>query len=270
MNKILRLSLVVVACLSIVMTTQSCGTKKEQAKNISESTGLANIDVDLAGTWVLKSLNGQNVNDIFKGKTPTMTLNFKENRVNGNGGCNTYGGMFSYKDGMFSTPNVAATMMACFQENKESDFFAMLAGPNSVKVINGVLTFMKDGQTAAEFVKGIDTGMLSGVWQLESIAGEDMKDLFTIEGRKATIEFDSTEGRIKGNAGCNGYGATYTINSTLIEIGAIMSTRMACPNLKGETKFTEALSGTSTISVSQDKITFSKDGKTTLTFVKEK
>jgi len=270
MNKIFKLSFIMAACLSMIMTTQSCKTTKEQTKNISGSEGLANIDVDLGGTWVLKSLNGQNVNDIFKGKTPTMTLNFKENRINGNGGCNTYGGMFSYKDNTFSAPHMAATMMACFQENKESDFFAMLAGPNSVKIINGVLTFMKDGRTVAEFVKGIDPSMLSGIWVLESIADENMKDLFTLEERKATLEFDVAEGRVKGNAGCNGYGAPYTINSTLIEIGGIMSTRMACPNLKGENKFTETLSGISTIAVSENKLTFSKEGKVTLTLVKEK
>lgn len=258
------------ACLSLIIMTQSCKTTKEKTKNISGNEALANIEVNIDGTWILKSLNGQTANDIFKGKTPTMTLNFEENRVNGNGGCNTYSGMFSFKDNIFSAPHVAATMMACPDDNRESDFFAMLAGPNAVKVINGVLTFMKDGLTVAEFVKGIDTAMLSGVWILESIAGEDMDELFTMKERQATLEFDTEAGRIKGNAGCNNYGAQYTINSTLIEVGGIMSTRMACPNLKGENRFTEALSGISTIDVNQNELTFSKDGKIILIFVREK
>lgn len=268
MKTILRLSFIMAVCLSVGMTIQSCKSTKDKAQNIAGSEGLSNIEVDLGTTWVLRTFNGQNASDLFKGKTPTMTLNFETNQMNGNGGCNTYGGMFSYKDGMLEAPNLVSTMMACFEDNRESDFYAMLAGPNSVNIVNGVLTLMKDGRTVAEFVKGIDPAMLSGEWILESIAGENMQDLFTVEGRTATLSFDAREGRVSGNAGCNGYGATYTINSTLLEVGPIMSTRMACPNLKGENKFTEALTGTSMIAVTQDKLTLSKDGKVVLTFKK--
>lgn len=270
MNSIKRLSFLLMICLSVGLAAQSCKSTKDKAQNISDLEGMGNIEIHLDGTWILKSLNGQNVSDVFKGKTPTMNLNFKESRVFGNGGCNSYTGKFSYKDGIFSAPNVAATMMACFQENKESDFFAMLGGQNTVKVINGVLTFMNGGKTVAEFVKGVDPSMLSGKWVLESIADQNLQTLFPEGGRTATLEFDAADGRVKGNAGCNGYGATYAINSTIIEVGPIMSTKMACPNLSGETKFVETLSGTSMLDATTDKLTFSKNGKVTLTFVKEK
>lgn len=266
-----RLLFVFMMCLSVGILAQSCKSSQQQkVENISDLRGMGNIEIDLGGTWILKSFDGQNVNEVFKGKTPTMTLNFEENRVNGNGGCNTYSGKFSYKDGVFSAPNVAATMMACFQQNRESDYFAMLGGQNTVKVINGVLTFMSGGKTVAEFVKGVDPAMLSGKWLLESIAGEDINALFTEGDKQATLEFNAGEGRISGNAGCNRYGAPYTLNSTIVEVGAIMSTRMACPNLTGESKFMETLSGTSLIDVTYDKLTFSKNGNVTLTFVKEK
>lgn len=269
MNSVKRLSFLFMICLSVGLVAQSCKSTKDKAQNISDLEGMGNIEVRLDGTWILKSLNGQNVSDVFKGKTPTMTLNFGDNRVFGTGGCNSYNGKFSYKDGVFSAPNVAATMMACFQENKESDFFAMLGGQNTVKVINGVLTFMNGGKTVAEFVKGVDPAMLSGKWVLESIAGKDMKELFPGENL-STLEFDAVEGRVKGNAGCNRYSGPYTINSTVIEVGSLMTTRMACPNLSGETEFVKTLSGTSILDAATDKLTFSKDGKVTLTFVKEK
>lgn len=264
-----RLSFIIMMCLSVGILAQSCKTSQQMVQNISDLEGMGNIEIDLDGTWILKSFDGQNVNEVFKGKTPTMTLNFKENRVNGNGGCNSYSGKFSYKDGVFSAPNVAATMMACFQQNRESDYFAMLGGQNTVKVINGVLTFMSGGKTVAEFVKGVDPAMLSGNWILESIAGKDIKELFP-EDRLSTLEFDAVEGRVKGNAGCNRYSGPYTINSTIIEVGSLMTTRMACPDLSGETEFVKTLSGTSILNATTDKLTFSKDGKVTLTFVKEK
>jgi heat shock protein HslJ len=47
-------------------------------------------------------------------------------------------------------------------------------------------------------------------------------------GRPATIRFDPTNGRASGFAGCNRYGAEYSIAGDSLRFGPAISTKMAC------------------------------------------
>lgn len=258
MKKLVKLSFVLVMILSLGIMAQSCKSVKNSSKNDYPGENTPNI----TGTWILKSLNGQPI----KGKTPTMNIDASEKRIFGNGGCNGYTGTYTYAKGILSAPNLASTMMMCPDENMESQFHAVLGQPNKVSLVNGVLTLKNNGKTVAEFEKGIDTSLLMGEWKLESMADGNVATLF---GDKVpTITFDLAENRLGGNAGCNRYNATYKIEGTTIAVGPVMSTRMACPNMDGEYKFTQVITGDATMEASMNKITFAKEGKVVLTFVK--
>lgn len=263
MKKLVKLSFALVMILSLGIMAQSCKSSKNSAKNDYPGENTPNI----SGTWILKSLNGQPATSLFKGKIPIMNIDVVENRIFGNGGCNGYTGMYTYSKGILSAPNLASTMMMCVEENQEHQFHTVLGQSNKVSLVNGVLTLKHEGKTVAEFEKGIDTSLLSGEWKLESIADGDVKALFT--DKEPTISFDLAESRLGGNAGCNRYNATYKIEGTTITVGPVMSTRMACPNMEGESKFTQIITGASTLEASMNKITFSKEGKAVLTFVKD-
>lgn len=273
--KMTRFTLVLGILLSFTIIATSCGGSRKTVKNDSDNASLGQMNSnrmpDISGRWVLQSLNGQKVEDVFKGKTPSMTVDFDTKRISGNGGCNRFNGSFTLESGMFSAPNLASTMMMCPFENRESEFHAALAKSSKVTILNSnKLTLENEGKVIAEFVKGIDSDMLTGTWQLVSIEGEDMKTLFPMSERQATLEFNVMEHRIGGNAGCNGYGASYTMEGNKINVGPIMATKMACGNLSGENKFTQLLSGTSEISVSQEELSVSKDGKVVLKLIKKK
>lgn len=259
MKNVIKLSVVLVIML-FLGGVQSCKTTKNESKQVNSAS--------IEGTWILKSLNGQAVGELFKGEIPTMTVDLATKRISGSGGCNTYTGPFSFENGIFTAANVAATMKMCVVENKESQFFATLAKANTVSVEDGILVLKNGGKVAAEFVKGIDQNLLSGTWTLESIEGEDMKALFTLEDKIPTIKFNEENGRISGNAGCNSYGAPYSIEGSDVTVGVLMSTRMACPNMSGESIYTKAVAGTSTLNVSANTLTFSKEGKVILRFKK--
>jgi heat shock protein HslJ len=47
-------------------------------------------------------------------------------------------------------------------------------------------------------------------------------------GRPATIQFDPTTRRAAGFAGCNRYGAGYTVSGDSLSFGPAVSTKMAC------------------------------------------
>lgn len=268
--KMIRFTLVLGTILSLGLMIQSCGSNQNRVKNNMEKLNPARMP-EITGTWVLQSLNGQKAEDLFKGKIPSMTVDYETMRIYGSGGCNRYNGSFTLENGIFSAPNLASTMMMCPFENRESEFHQALAKSSKLAVINqNKLTLENEGNIIAEFVRGIDVDMLSGTWTLQSIEGEDMKALFPMQERQPSLEFNLMENSIGGNAGCNTYGASYTLEGSEIKVGNIMSTRMACENLPGENKYTQTLTGTNTINVSQEELTFSKDGKVTLRFVKNR
>lgn len=264
MRKNLRTSTFILCAATILLGTQSCKTVKPIDK------------ASLEGSWTLKSLNGENATDVFKGAIPTLQFNFEENRIHGNGGCNTYNGGFTLTDkNEFTAPNAVSTMRACIDANKEPQYFKALSTPSMVLALNNkALTFTKGKDVVFLFEKSEATAAagedvklekIVGSWVLSSIAGGDINELFT--GNKPTMEI-TEDGKIFGHAGCNSYRTSYTLEGNTIVIKPAMGTKMACPSLKGEGLFTSHLTASLQVSANVDKISFLKDGKTVLEFVK--
>jgi heat shock protein HslJ len=79
-------------------------------------------------------------------------------------------------------------------------------------------------------------------------------------------------GNLTGNAGCNTFSSTYTVTGDAIEIGPIMSTKMACeePMASVEAAYLAALESIDKVAILDDgKLQLWDDGgKTTLAFLK--
>ncbi|MDR3058377.1 MAG: META domain-containing protein [Prevotella sp.] len=257
-----------VAVLTLTFATQSCSSVKPVEKSQLED-----------GAWVLKSLKGEDAKTAFTGKMPDLTFDFSKNMLSGNGGCNRYTGSFTLtEENIFSAPNLAATMMACLPGNKEPQFLAALSSPNLVVSLtkDGVLTFSEGKEVVLEFEKSqapvtsanadiVNAENLAGKWNLTSISGGDIATLFT--DKVPTMEI-SNDGKVFGNAGCNTYRTAYTLAENTVTFGPVMSTKMACPSLKGEGLFTSFLSTPLQAGLNGDKLTFFKEGNIVLEFTK--
>ena len=82
---------------------------------------------------------------------------------------------------------------------------------------------------------------LSGKWIISEAAGEAIPDGME---KQPFIEFDMTEKRIHGNAGCNiinGAFQTDETNPSAISFPQLISTMMACPDMAVEGRVTKAL-----------------------------
>lgn len=266
MKKMLMSVAMVATALTIVFGLQSCNSTKPIDK------------AKLEGFWSLKTLQGENAQDAFKGPNPSLQFNFGDSIVSGSGGCNTFSGAFTLSEANeFSAPNLAATMKMCFQENKESQYLAALSAPNMTIALDdkGELVF-KDGETVVlQFVKGevpvsndvtLNAESLTGKWNLTSIAGGDIATLFA--ENKPTMEFAENNG-VFGNAGCNNYRTAYELSGDTITFKPVASTMMACPSLQGETLFTGLLTTPLQAAINGDKLVFSKEGNVVLEFVKD-
>ena len=69
-------------------------------------------------------------------------------------------------------------------------------------------------------------------WMLES-HGESGALKAILAGTEVSLTFDSSQGKIRGNAGCNSYFGQYTIDDSELSIGQIAQTEMYCMEPQG-------------------------------------
>lgn len=82
----------------------------------------------LAGSWVLESING---NEIAEEKKPTLGLHLPAHRITGNAGCNHYFGQIeSLENGSISFGAIGATKMACPDMSLENEFLRFMSQDN--------------------------------------------------------------------------------------------------------------------------------------------
>ncbi|MCZ4408827.1 META domain-containing protein [Cryomorphaceae bacterium 1068] len=131
----------IVIILSLVLV--SCST----VQKASDGSSLLS---DLIGNeWILKSLNGEDVNeaDFMKG-LPTLT--FKEDgAMQGSTGCNSFSGKFSLGEVMKLDPG-AMTKMHC-PGSGETDFINALTSATSIDVVKNDLVLKKASDELLRF-----------------------------------------------------------------------------------------------------------------------
>jgi heat shock protein HslJ len=89
-------------------------------------------------------------------------------------------------------------------------------------------------------------------WQVTTFAGQT-----PLADHPITFEFD-TEGNIAGDASCNRFGGTCTIEGNTLEVGPLRSTRRACEPevMQQEHKFLALLGAITTWSLEGDDLVF--------------
>ena len=100
-------------------------------------------------------------------------------------------------------------------------------------------------------------------WVLGDLPGQVLADV------RPTISF-SGDGTVEGNAGCNTFSGSYTVDGSNLTFGPLTSTRMACEGAKGtlETAFLGAIQATTTYEITDAGELKLTSGATTLTFTK--
>ncbi|NDV68103.1 META domain-containing protein [Dysgonomonas sp. 25] len=266
MKKLFFSATILVATLTMILGMQSCTTPIDKTK--------------LEGYWVLTQLNGEDAKEAFKGPIPTLEFNFADSTIAGSGSCNRYFGKFFIDaENKLVTPPLASTMKMCIHANKEGDFLKALGDTATMSVENGVLTFTKNNKVSLQFVQGekevaqkemqpVTMENLAGKWNLVSIGEVNVSEMF--KDKTPFVEI-SAEGAVTGNAGCNNFRSKVDItNNNTLTFGPAISTKMACPNMDGETLFLSFLSNPIEATIDGDALSFSQGGSIVLVFTKSK
>jgi len=126
--------------------------------------------------------------------------------------------------------------------------------------------FITSCNSTKEASTSLPVDMLTATsWQVTEINGKpiDKADF----GNGAPTATFSTDNKINGKGGCNGYGGSYNLNEEGgINISQLMSTKMYCENAKGENTYMKVLESVDMAKVEKDKLTLMKGVDAVLVF----
>jgi heat shock protein HslJ len=207
--------------------------------------------VDLAGTsWVLSSLDG----DLPLAGT-TVTLQFgQDGTVAGSDGCNRFSTTYTQEgyDLTIDQP-MASTMMACLEPVMDQSlaFMSALEQTANFTGTERQLILQDGNRILASFVASSQN--LAGTsWEVTSFNNGRDAVVSVLLGTAISADF-SAAGQVSGNAGCNDYFASYSVNGDAIEIGQAGSTLRLCPEPPGvmeqEAEYLAALTSAATYSI---------------------
>ena len=103
-------------------------------------------------------------------------------------------------------------------------------------------------------------------WVLESYGQQDNMTA-VIEGSEITAIFDSSEGQVKGSAGCNNYFAGYKVDDNQLSIYDAGSTSMFCEGvMEQENRYLALLQGAETFQIQSGQLLIFCSGNQVLTY----
>lgn len=89
-------------------------------------------------------------------------------------------------------------------------------------------------------------------WEVVQIGAKSLEDMDS--DQLPTMAFDMAKGQISGSTGCNSYSGSFSADEFGTEIGPVAATKKACPDMKIETMFLEALGNVARIDMGDDMI----------------
>ncbi|MCA9908641.1 MAG: META domain-containing protein [Anaerolineae bacterium] len=213
-------------------------------------------DAPMGTQWQLVSMAGT---PVLEGTTITLALD-DMGRFNGSGGCNPFGGSYSFNGSAIHFEAPISTMMACEDgiQQQELDYFAALQAATSFDMTEEQFTITYG---AGEQLVFSALATPNGTeWQLISIDDSDV-----IEGSAITLAFSEDE-RAIGNTGCNAYGGSYYAIVGKITFSQLFSTRRFCAGegiMEQEQSYLEALEAATDYAISEGQLIITYgEGKT--------
>ncbi len=108
----------------------------------------------------------------------------------------------------------------------------------------------------ASALPGPETALERTRWRVVRVNGRPVP-------RQGDYHIDFDSGRIAAKFGCNGIGGTYTQNNNTLDAGALIATRMACPNMRFESEGSAVLDQVMTVAVTgRNRLTLSSNAGT--------
>lgn len=174
-------------------------------------------------SWVVTEINGEPTLADFQ---PTIAFGVDE--VGGNGSCNQFGGSYTLSGTALSFGDLWQTAMLCTDQGRdqqETAFHTALGTVVSVRFVDDTVELMDAaGEVALLLAPVPPLELTDTAWVLGGLIDGNTTTA-PVDGDPVTLSF--TADSLSGKA-CNTFRGSYTLDGDSIEVGALMSTRMAC------------------------------------------
>jgi heat shock protein HslJ len=157
------------------------------------------------------------------------SLRFEAGRVSGFAGCNNLMGSYSLAGDMLTLGQLAGSMMACPGEamTLERSFHAALAGTHRVAVTGDRLTLTAESGKVMSFQAEAPPALAGGTWTVTGYNNGRQAVVSPAPGTELSLAF-AEDGSLSGNAGCNSFRASYTVDGDRMTVGPAATTRKFC------------------------------------------
>ena len=200
-----------------------------------------------------------------------LTLTFANAQMSGFAGCNSFSAPYEV-DGerLVIIGDILSTLMAC-QDNamneQERALLDALASVTTFTRDSNTLVLDYEGGTLQYAAMETDaTALENQTWTLSTmlIGG----DAAVAPNPDAPVTMTIQDGRITGNTGCNEFFTDYTVEGSQLSLGAVGSTRRACPEevAPQEQQFLELFRAVNGFRLEGPQLTLLTDGTPALVF----
>lgn len=227
------------ALLAIVVSVAACSASAAADETADGSGGELQ-----ATTWVLRSYNVAGALTLVP-DDQFADAEFMSQRVRGFAGCNDFDAVYRTGGRMLLVGPSAQTLMSCGEvaDAFQTSYLTLLQQSRFYNVRSDTLTIRGADLAVLLVFDAAPANPLLGSWIVGSYASAPSTQTAPLPGTELTAVFRLT--KVAGSSGCNTYQGPYTTNGSVVAIGPLASTRMACPDdvMAQETAFLAALQG---------------------------
>ena len=241
-----------------LLVLAGCGDRGSSAPG---STGKAGSDLD-GTSWIATSVRERG-QDRPLASGSTLRVGFSDGKIAVEAGCNHIGGGYTLSHGQLTTDSLASTDMGCEQALLDQDTW--LAGT----VFGSPLTARRDGDTLRLSRPGLeivltdrrvaspDAPLQGTAWLLDGVRQGSTVSSLPQGVHTPTLQI-AADGTVRLHTGCNSGGTQATVHGSVLSLGPVVTTKMACADPAGqqlESAVLQVLSGDVTWAVTEQTLT---------------
>jgi heat shock protein HslJ len=158
------------------------------------------------------------------------TATFSGGQVSGSSGCNSYSGPYAASGSTLTVGPLMSTLMGCgpVQSALESAFMTLFQAAGSYTATDAeLIIFDTSGAKTMTFIPQPAVTLEGSAWNVTSYNNGKQATVSPIVDSTITLVFGA-DGTVSGNATCNTYNGSFTVDGDALTIGPLATTRMAC------------------------------------------
>ncbi len=281
MNKTLITKIIVLAlaALALIGVIAACAPPQLPSETPASGSdqGAAAMPAFEGTIWQLESYVDADGNAHPALADAPATIIFQNGEFIGDTHCNSLTGKYTLDGDKITTQLGPSTLRACKTDiaSQESGMKNGISHAASYKIEGGKLMLMDaDGNILLTFTEQPTPELAGSAWRLISFNNSEGGMESNQASEKITLSFGE-DGKVSGNAGCNNFSGSYTVEGDALSIGPLATTRKMCAQPQGvmqtEQAFLKDLGDAATFSIMGKTLTiYGKDGGKLLIFASMK